>query len=78
MANEGWLSLLSPSPLASSRRVRHRRIPSSRYIVNHLDTPMEIPGGGGYAQARQVSVVEVDSSTYTGNLVLHGEPFTMG
>ncbi|MFJ9368148.1 MspA family porin [Nocardia sp. NPDC101769] len=46
--------------------------------VSWPDETFTVNGCGGYARARSFVAAEVDSSTYTGNLVLHGESFTMG
>ncbi|AYF74936.1 mspA family protein [Nocardia yunnanensis] len=52
-------------------------IKSGSYTINYQDIPMEIQGCGGYAQARQVSVVEIIGTDYH-KVSLYGQPFSIG
>ncbi|WP_067548945.1 MspA family porin [Nocardia crassostreae] len=52
-------------------------IKSGVYTINYQDIPMEIQGCGGYAQARQVSVVEIIGTDYA-KVTLYGQPFSIG
>ncbi|MFE5289290.1 MspA family porin [Nocardia sp. NPDC056611] len=52
-------------------------VKSGAYTINYQDTPMEIQGCGGYAQARQVSVVEIIGIDYH-KVTLYGQPFSIG
>ncbi|MFF0494730.1 MspA family porin [Nocardia sp. NPDC003482] len=50
---------------------------SGQYHMNYQDFPMEIQGCGGYAQARQFSVVEIIGADYA-KVTLYGQPFSLG
>ncbi|MFI6869871.1 MspA family porin [Nocardia sp. NPDC050406] len=52
-------------------------IKSGSYDIQYQDVPMEIQGCGGYAQARQVSVVEIIGADYA-KVTLYGQPFSIG
>ncbi|WP_458689688.1 MspA family porin [Nocardia tengchongensis] len=52
-------------------------IKSGTYTINYQDIPMEIQGCGGYAQARQASVVEIIGVDYH-KVTLYGQPFSIG
>ncbi|MBF6133455.1 MspA family porin [Nocardia otitidiscaviarum] len=52
-------------------------IKSGTYDIQYQDVPMEIQGCGGYAQARQVSVVEIIGTDYA-KVTLYGQPFSIG
>lgn len=52
-------------------------IKSDTYTIQYQDVPMEIQGCGGYAQARQVSVVEIIGADYA-KVTLYGQPFSIG
>ncbi|MFD7848018.1 MspA family porin [Nocardia sp. NPDC059764] len=52
-------------------------VKSGTYTINYQDIPMEIQGCGGYAQARQVSVVEIIGIDYH-KVTLYGQPFSIG
>lgn len=50
---------------------------SGRYYINYQDYSMEIQGCGGYAQARQFTVVEKIGVDYA-KTTLYGRPFSLG
>lgn len=50
---------------------------SGAYHLNYQDFDMNVQGCGGYAQARQFSVVEVIGADYS-KTTLYGQPFTLG
>ncbi|MEV0251415.1 MspA family porin [Nocardia sp. NPDC050712] len=52
-------------------------VKSGTYTINYQDVPMEVQGCGGYAQARQVSVVEIIGPEYV-KATLYGQPFSIG
>ncbi|WP_330183081.1 MspA family porin [Nocardia sp. NBC_01503] len=52
-------------------------IKSGSYQIQYQDVPMEIQGCGGYAQARQFSVVEIIGVDYA-KVTLYGQPFSIG
>ncbi|WP_306360627.1 MspA family porin [Nocardia sp. CC227C] len=52
-------------------------VKSGTYDIQYQDVPMEIQGCGGYAQARQVSVVEIIGTDYA-KVTLYGQPFSIG
>ncbi|MEV6771604.1 MspA family porin [Nocardia sp. NPDC051030] len=52
-------------------------IKSGGYDIQYQDIPMEIQSCGGYAQARQFSVVEIIGADYT-KVTLYGQPFSIG
>ncbi|MET9492896.1 MspA family porin [Nocardia sp. NPDC006630] len=52
-------------------------VKSDTYQMQYQDIPMDIQGCGGYAQARQFSVVEVIGADYA-KVTLYGQPFSLG
>ncbi|RDI64176.1 MspA protein [Nocardia pseudobrasiliensis] len=50
---------------------------SGTYYLNYQDFPMDVQGCGGYAQARQFSVVELIGADYA-KVSLYGMPFSIG
>nr|WP_153805851.1 MspA family porin [Nocardia sp. SYP-A9097] len=52
-------------------------VKSGAYTINYQDIPMEIQGCGGFAQARQVSMVEIIGVDYA-KVTLYGQPFSIG
>lgn len=52
-------------------------IKSDTYQMQYQDIPMDIQGCGGYAQARQFSVVEIIGADYA-KVTLYGQPFSLG
>ncbi|MFI1915374.1 MspA family porin [Nocardia sp. NPDC020380] len=50
---------------------------SGTYHIQYQDIPMDVQGCGGYAQARQFSVVEIIGADYA-KVSLYGQPFSIG
>ncbi|MEV6767541.1 MspA family porin [Nocardia sp. NPDC051030] len=50
---------------------------AGNYSVEYQDTPIEIQGCAGYAQARAFTVVEIIGDNYS-KTTLYGQPFSLG
>lgn len=73
----GFSFPLSPGQVAWVAINNIELIKSGTFTMNYQDIPMEIQGCGGYAQARQVSTVEIIGADYA-KVTLYGQPFSIG
>ncbi|MFE2962039.1 MspA family porin [Nocardia tengchongensis] len=72
------LDLERPDDYGQESHKRYNKVPGPHASVSWTDETFSVDGCGGYAQARTFVAAEVDSTTFIGNLVLYGEPFTIG
>ncbi|WP_067818275.1 MspA family porin [Nocardia inohanensis] len=72
------LDLEKPDDYGMESHKRYNKVPGPHAGVTWADETFAVDGCGGYAQARSFIAAEVDSSNYIGNLVLYGQPFSMG
>lgn len=73
----GFSFPLSPGQVAWVAINNIELVKSGTFTMNYQDIPMEIQGCGGYAQARQVSTVEIIGADYA-KVTLYGQPFSIG
>ncbi|MEU1210815.1 MspA family porin [Nocardia sp. NPDC005825] len=72
------LDLERPDDYGQESHKRYNKVPGPHASVSWTDETFSVDGCGGYAQARAFVAAEVDTATFIGNLVLYGEPFTIG
>ncbi|MGV9667583.1 MspA family porin [Nocardia niigatensis] len=72
------LGLERPDDYRQESHKRYNKVPGTHASISRVDETFSVDGCGWYAQARSSVAVEVDSSTYIGNLVFRGEPSAMG
>ncbi|AYF74935.1 porin [Nocardia yunnanensis] len=72
------LDLEKPDDYGMESHKRYNKVPGPHASVSWTDETFAVDGCGGYAQARSFVAAEVDSTNFIGNLVLYGEPFSMG
>ncbi|MGW4355637.1 MspA family porin [Nocardia sp. NPDC004582] len=72
------LDLERPDDYGQESHKRYNKVPGPHTSVSWTDETFSVDGCGGYAQARAFVAAEVDTATFIGNLVLYGEPFTIG
>ncbi|MEC3912976.1 MspA family porin [Nocardia sp. CDC160] len=72
------LDIEKPDDYGQESHKRYNKATGPHASVSWTDEEFEVNGCGGYAQARSFVAAEVDTTTFIGNLVLFGEPFSMG
>ncbi|MVU78627.1 porin [Nocardia sp. ET3-3] len=72
------LDLEKPDDYGMESHKRYNKVAGPHASVSWQDEAFEVNGCGGYAQARSFVAAEVDTPNFIGNLVLYGDPFTMG
>ncbi|MRH88961.1 porin [Nocardia sp. SYP-A9097] len=72
------LDLERPDDYGQESHKRYNKIPGPHTSVTWVDETFAVDGCGGYAQARSFVAVEIDETTFIGNVLLWGEPFSMG
>ncbi|MFC9898383.1 MspA family porin [Nocardia sp. NPDC127579] len=72
------LDLERPDDYGQESHKRYNKIPGPHTSVTWIDETFAVNGCGGYAQARAFVAAEIDSSNYIGNVVLWGQPFSIG
>ncbi|GAB2634307.1 MspA family porin [Nocardia goodfellowii] len=72
------LDLERPDDYGQESHKRYNKVPGPRTSVTWIDETFSVDGCGGYAQARAFVAAEIDSSNYIGNVLLWGQPFSMG
>ncbi|APB01214.1 hypothetical protein NS506_07192 [Nocardia seriolae] len=72
------LDLEKPDDYGQESHKRYNKVSCPHASVSWQDEAFEVNGCGGYAQARSFVAAEVDTPNFIGNLVLYGEPFSMG
>lgn len=72
------LDLEQPDDYGQESHKRYNKHLGPHASVTWVDETFAVDGCGGYAQARSFVAAEIDSTYYIGNLVLYGEPFSMG
>ncbi|WP_067722077.1 MspA family porin [Nocardia yamanashiensis] len=72
------LDLEKPDDYGQESHKRYNKVPGPHAGVTWVDETFAVDGCGGYAQARSFVAAEVDSTYYIGNLVLYGQPFSIG
>lgn len=72
------LDLEKPDDYGMESHKRYNKTPGPHASVTWVDESFSVDGCGGYAQARSFVAAEIDTTTFIGNVLLWGEPFTMG
>ncbi|MEV0251414.1 MspA family porin [Nocardia sp. NPDC050712] len=72
------LDLEMPDDYGQESHKRYNKIPGPHTSVTWIDETFAVDGCGGYAQARSFVAAEIDSTNYIGNVVLWGQPFSIG
>ncbi|MGW0252342.1 MspA family porin [Nocardia goodfellowii] len=72
------LDLERPDDYGQEDHKRYNKIPGPYTSVTWIDETFAVDGCGGYAQARAFVAVEVAGSNFVGNVLLWGQPFSIG
>ncbi len=72
------LDLEKPDDYGQESHKRYNKVPGPHASVSWIDETFSVDGCGGYAQARSFVAAEVDTTNFIGNVVLWGQPFSMG
>ncbi|GAB0102245.1 hypothetical protein JMUB6875_12120 [Nocardia sp. JMUB6875] len=72
------LDLEKPDDYGMESHKRYNKVSGPHTSVSWTDETFAVDGCGGYAQARSFVAAEVDTPNFIGNLVLYGQPFSMG
>ena len=72
------LDLERPDDYGQESHKRYNKVPGPHTSVTWIDETFSVDGCGGYAQARAFVSAEVDSSNFIGNVLLWGQPFSIG
>ncbi|MFE3195717.1 MspA family porin [Nocardia sp. NPDC059240] len=72
------LDLEKPDDYGQESHKRYNKTLGPHASVTWVDETFAVDGCGGYAQARAFIAAEVDSTNFIGNLVLYGQPFSIG
>ncbi|MEU8901592.1 MspA family porin [Nocardia sp. NPDC048505] len=72
------LDLEMPDDYGQESHKRYNKIKGPHTAVTWIDETFAVNGCGGFAQARSFVAVEIDSSNYVGNVLLWGQPFSIG
>ncbi|MEV6276301.1 MspA family porin [Nocardia sp. NPDC051832] len=72
------LDLEKPDDYGQESHKRYNKVPGPRTSVTWIDETFAVDGCGGYAQARAFVAAEVDTTNFIGNVMLWGQPFSIG
>ncbi|WP_067548947.1 MspA family porin [Nocardia crassostreae] len=72
------LDLEKPDDYGMESHKRYNKVPGPHASVTWVDETFSVDGCGGFAQARSFVAAEVDTTNYIGNVLLWGQPFSIG
>ncbi|WP_194814170.1 MspA family porin [Nocardia sp. XZ_19_385] len=72
------LDLEMPDDYGQESHKRYNKVPGPHTSVTWIDETFSVDGCGGYAQARAFVAAEIGSTNFIGNVLLWGQPFSIG